>query len=118
MSPRWYAEAASTVWHVLQRTKLVRDTGKTSYEMQTGTKPDLKHLRSWGCFAMVLLDGDHPVRFIGYSLNTKEYKFALLPNLMTIVLSRDAVFNETTFSLAGIITPSTWGRKKKQVVRS
>ena len=119
MPMKWYADAAATVWYVLLRTKLVRNTGKTAYELWTGRKPDLKHLHAWGCFAIVRLDVDHPkfqprgtpARFIGYSLNTKEYKFALLPHLMITVLSRDAVFDETTVQPGGYYYPNHLGEK-------
>ena len=79
----------------------------TPYELWFGAKPDVKHLRVWGCTAYSFI---HPTKrtdkkwspraeklmFIDYTQTTKQYP---LYNPMTKKLShsRDVVFHEDTF---------------------
>ena len=43
-----WGEALKTVAYILNRVP-TKSTNKTSYEMCKGRKPNLKHLRVWGC---------------------------------------------------------------------
>ena len=62
-------------------------TFKNSYELFNGRKPNVSHLRSFGCKCFVLNNGKHPIGkmdaksdeaiFIGYVLNSKAYKVSI-----------------------------------------
>ena len=57
---------------------------KTPYKLYKGRKPNVSHLRSFGCKCFVLNNEKHPIGkmdaksdkiiFIGYTLNFKAYR--------------------------------------------
>ena len=57
---------------------------KTPYELYKGRKPNVSHLRSFGCKYFILNNRKHPISkintksdeaiFIGYELNSKVYR--------------------------------------------
>ena len=57
---------------------------KTPYELYKGRKPNISHLRSFGCKCFILNNGKHligkmdaksdEVIFMGYALNSKTYR--------------------------------------------
>ena len=57
---------------------------KTPYELYKGRKPNVSHLRSFGCKCFILNNKKHPIGkmdaksdkviFMGYALNSKAYK--------------------------------------------
>ena len=57
---------------------------KTPYELYKGRKPNISHLRSFGCKCFILNNGKHPIGkldaksdeaiFVSYALNSKAYK--------------------------------------------
>ena len=96
---KWWGEAALTVTYVANRTPTRGETA-TPYELFFGEKPDVGHLRAFGC--RVWAHVPHQVRremgdkakmgtFMGYGEDTKGYKVLLNGR---IVLSRDVRFNE------------------------
>ena len=54
MSDVWWGEAVLTVCYVLNRVP-PRNREETPYEGFRGRKPNLSHLRTWGCLAKVSL---------------------------------------------------------------
>ena len=100
----YWAEALSTAAYVRNRspTKAVQDM--TPFEALTGEKPDVKHLRAFGCtaYAHVAKDERHKLDsktrkciFLGYGTETKGYRL-YEPKRAKVFYSRDVVFNESS----------------------
>jgi hypothetical protein len=101
----YWAEAVSTAVYLINRTPTRVLNFKTPEEVWTGRKPDISHLKIFGCKAMVYvpkplrLKWDSPTRdaiFIGYPEESKGYRF-YDPQTRKVFKSRDAVFMETEF---------------------
>jgi hypothetical protein len=99
---RFWGEAVSTVVYVLNRapTKSVKD--KTPFEAWHGKKPQVDHLRTFGCIAHVknigpvinkLSDKSKKMVFLGCEAGTKGYRL-LDPSTNRLHVSRDVVFEE------------------------
>lgn len=100
----YWAEAIHTAAYIINRSPTKSLCYKTPEEMWTGQKPNVSHMRTFGCEAMVHLPKEkrkkldsksQKMTFIGYCENTKGYRF-LLPNSKIAIKSRDAVFLEST----------------------
>lgn len=94
-----WADAALTANYTLNRIPRRREA-KTPYEMVFGMRPNVGHLRTFGCKAYVLTPG--PLRrklaqrtkmgtFIGYEAGSKAYRFLIGGR---VVVRRDARFEE------------------------
>ena len=79
--------------------------GTTPYEAFYGRKPDVSHLRIWGCLAYVHVQkdkraalGSHMEKciFIGYPPGYKGWKF-YNPDTKKVVIAERAVFDERFF---------------------
>ena len=94
-------EAINTCVYVLNRSSTKSLQGKTSYEMWSGKKPKLSHLRIFGSIGHVkspgalgkLEDRSKEMVFVGYERGTKGYQCF---NLTThkVHLSRAVIFDE------------------------
>jgi hypothetical protein len=98
----FWAEAVTTAVYVLNRSPTKGVTGMTPYEAWHGRKPDVHHLRTFGCVAFVkdttpnlkkLDDRSHPMIFVGYEQGTKGYR-VYDPSTRRVHVSRDVVFDE------------------------
>ena len=100
LPPSFWAEAVSTANYLRNRCISKPLGSKTPYETRTGNKPNLSHLRTFGCEAFVL--DKNPKRgkfepkakqgkFIGYSQNAKAYRI-WVPNDRKVHVSRDVKF--------------------------
>ena len=79
-----WADAVSTVCYALNRLLLRPILKKTPYELYKGRKPNISHLRVFGCKCFVLNNGKESLGkfdakadeaiFLGYSLNSKAYR--------------------------------------------
>jgi hypothetical protein len=78
---------------------------KTPDEIWEGEKPDVSHLRTFGCLAYVHVHKKKRVKtdpksksmiFVGYEPGTKAWRF-WDPEAHTVVVLRDAQFDETVF---------------------
>ena len=58
LPPSFWGEALSALLHVLNRSPTSALPGKTPYEAFYGRKPDVSHLRIWGCVAYVHVQKD------------------------------------------------------------
>ena len=77
---------------------------KTPYELYKYKKPNVSHLRSFGCKCFVLNNGKYPngkmdaksdeAIFMGYALNSKTYK-VFNKSSLNIEESMNVVFDET-----------------------
>ena len=101
MEQRYWAEALSTAVH-LQNILPTKPLDATPYELWTGVKPKVDHLRIFGCSAWVhipkvkrkKLDATaQKLTFVGYSPEHKAYRF-LDRATRKVYVSRDARFIE------------------------
>jgi hypothetical protein len=102
----WWEFSVDCALHVYNRTPIVRHNWKTPFENLEHTKPDVTHLRVFGCGAYVFLPEEvchnklNPkselMTFIGYPQGVERYLFMRSPNnvLFTAV---QALFNETLY---------------------
>jgi transposase InsO family protein len=110
LPPEFWAEAVATAVYVKNRCPHKATEGnKTPEEAYSGSKPDLAHLRVFGCDAYVLTqDGDRRKMdpksrrcvFIGYTAVPGTYRL-FDPSTRKVIISRDVLFNETAFSGLG-----------------
>ena len=101
LPPKFWAEALSTAVYLRNRNPTKAVEGMTPFEAWVGEKPNVGHLRTFGCvvYAHVAKDErnklDTKARkciFMGYSTDTKGYR--LYDPKCVKVFSRDVVFNE------------------------
>lgn len=78
-----WAEAGNTFVYVRNRTAIARLEGKTPFELWTGKKPDVSHLRVFGsdAYAIVQRKKQSKIKpqseklvFVGYKFESKAYK--------------------------------------------
>ena len=93
-------EALKTAVHILNRVPS-KSVPKTPYELWTGRKPSLRHLRVWGCPAEAKVFNPNigkldpktvSCHFIGYPDRSKGYRFYCLNNYTKFVEIRHVVF--------------------------
>ncbi|MGS7221165.1 DDE-type integrase/transposase/recombinase, partial [Micrococcus luteus] len=79
----FWDEAIATACFVQNRTLLVQDKQKTSYELLFGRKPNISYLKAFGCPVSILNLSDHLGKFesksddgffLGYSSVSKAYR--------------------------------------------
>lgn len=100
--PKFWAEAISAAVYVLNRSPTKSLLNKTPFEAWHGVKPNVSHLKVFGCTAHVkligpgltkLADRSKKMVFLGYESGTKGYRL-LDPEANRIVVSRDVIFEE------------------------
>ena len=102
----YWAEAISTTAYVRNRmpTNALKEP-VTPYEKWYGRKPNVQHLRVFGCIAYAhvpdvarqkLDKKAEKLRFIGYSKASKGYRL-INEKTKKVVVRRDVLFNETDF---------------------
>lgn len=103
LPPALWAEAVRHSVYVLYRLPTRALTGKTPYEAWTGSKPDIGHIRVFGCLAHMRTPGnqmkkldDRSVQVInlGKEPGTKGYRL-FDPSSNKVYISRDVLFEET-----------------------
>lgn len=101
----FWGEALSSLVHVVNRCPTSSLPHSTPFEAFYGCKPDVSHLRIWGCLAYVHVQkdkrgslGSHMEKaiFIGYPPGYKGWKF-YNPATKKVVISERAVFDERYF---------------------
>jgi hypothetical protein len=99
---RFWGEAVSTAIYVLNRSYTRAVDGKTPIEAWYGRRPDVEHLRTFGCIAHAkvtrpglqkLADRSIKAVFFGYEQGSKAYKL-YDPVANRMIVSRDVVFEE------------------------
>ena len=97
-----WGETVNTSVYLLNRSPLKSLEGKTPYEAWTRIKPNVDHLRVFGCLAHVkavvcdlkkLEDRSKPMVFIGYEKGSKAYR-VYDPFTGNIHRTRDVIFEE------------------------
>jgi hypothetical protein len=101
----WWEFAIKNALHVYNCTPVKRLDWRTPFELINGKKPDVSHIRVFGCAAYVripdavrknkLSSKAELMIFIGYTDGMKGYKFMHLSN--TIFMSANALFDEELF---------------------
>jgi hypothetical protein len=102
LSKRYWAECLSALVHVLNCCPTAVLTDTTPYESWYKKKPDIGHLRVWGCVAYVHVQkdkrsglGSHMDKciFIGYADGYKGWRF-YNPETKKVTISERADFDE------------------------
>lgn len=102
LGTEFWAEACSCAVYLRNRTVASGLDGKTPYEVWTGRKPDLSHLRIFGSTVMVHVPKEKRLKWqkksqecilLGYPENIKGYR-VYNPVTKTILTSRDVVVIE------------------------
>lgn len=100
MPQNYWAEAVRHSIYLLNRIPTKPLTGKTPYEILKGRKPNLQHLRVFGCVAYVkvvqphlnkLQDRSVPMVYLGTEEGTKGHRF-YNPKADKLVIGRDVEF--------------------------
>ena len=82
MPKHFWSEAVHTIVYIMNRTPIAAVHGMTPEERFTGKKPDVSHLKVFGCIAYVHVPDELRKKldpkaekciFIGYSLEQKGY---------------------------------------------
>jgi hypothetical protein len=98
----FWAEAVAITVHIMNRTPTMAVHGMTPEEKFTSKKPDVSHLKMFGCIAYVHVPDEKRLKldpkvekciFIGYSLKQKGYR-CVNPSTRKLQVSRDVVFDE------------------------
>ena len=101
----FWAEACNTAIYLHNRSPTIAVKDKTPYECLFGTKPDISHLRVFGCMCYVHVPDSRRRKldqkanraiFVGYPRGTKGYKLYDLEK-KRFVISRDVTFFEKNF---------------------
>ena len=98
----YWAEAVATAVYLrnLTPTRAIREG--SPFEAWNGRRPNLSHLRVWGCTAYVRVPKENRKKldpnakkcvFVGYATTTKQYKL-YDPVKKKVTLSRDVEFKE------------------------
>lgn len=102
---KFWAEALATAVYLKNRSPTSCFHGETPYQRWWKKKPEVGHLKVFGCTAYVHIPSEKRTKldekslkctFIGYSEESKGYKF-FDPDKRRMFLSRDAVFDENKF---------------------
>lgn len=98
----YWGEAVATAVYLINRSPATGIEGKTPEEVWSGHKPDLKHLKVFGCRAMAQIPKERRQKwdskaeefiFTGYDDNTKGYRL-IDPETHRVVKRRNVVFLE------------------------
>ena len=103
----YWAEAIATAAYVRNRMPTAAlNGGVTPYERWYERKPNVNHLKVFGCIAYAYVsDAERrkldkkakELRFVGYSKKSKGYRL-FDDETHKIIISRDVIFNETVFN--------------------
>jgi hypothetical protein len=102
MAHHYWAEAVVTVVYIMNKTPTTIVYGMTIEEKYSGRKPDLSHLKVFGCIAYVHVPDELWAKldpkaekcvFIGYSLEQKGY-ICYNPVTCEMKVNKDVVFDE------------------------
>ena len=118
---KFWAEALATAVYLRNRSPTKPVTGMTPFEAWTGKKPNVKHLRIFGCTAYAHIPKDERQKLdsksrkcilLGYGTETKGYRL-YDEKCGKVLYSRDVLFNESS---CGIQKESTEQKEKRYVI--
>lgn len=127
LGKEYWAEAVATAAYLLNRSPTRRLWNMTPYEAFKGEKPDLSHLRMFGCEAMAQIPKElrkkwdpksQKLLMMGYSETKKAYRL-INPENKNIVFSRDVKFFERKMSdsMIEMVTKPTEKKDEKILVQ-
>jgi len=102
LNKKYWAEATNTATYLLNRSPTKTLKGRTPEEIWRGDMPNLKHLRVFGCEAMVHIPSQKRGKWdpkaeklilIGYAVNTKGYRL-INTRINKVTVSRNVIFLE------------------------
>jgi hypothetical protein len=102
MPHHYWAETVATTIYIMNKTPTAIVHGVTPKEKYSGRKPDLSHLKVFGCIAYVHVPNELWTKldpkaekcvFIGYSLEQKRY-ICYNPITCEMKVSKDVMFDE------------------------
>ena len=105
LPPSYWSYALSTTVHIINRLPTLNLKNSTPWEVLFKSKPDLTHLRTFGCICFPLLRPYNAHKllphttsciFLGYPTHTKGY-ICQDPLISRIYISRNVHFNESEF---------------------
>ena len=108
LDQRFWGEALCTAVYLRNRSPTKAVEGKTPFEALNGKKPNVKHLRAFGCVSYPLIMKDErkkldPVAkrcvLVGYGTEVKGYRLYDPDRAEKVRYSRDVKFNEMEFGL-------------------
>jgi hypothetical protein len=100
-------EALSTAAYLHNRSPTKGVTDMTPFEAWSGRKPEVKHLRSFGCAAYAHIPKDERKKFdpkakkcvlLGYGTETMGYRL-YDPESCKVIYSRNVKFNKNEFGI-------------------
>ena len=106
----YWAEVVNTTCYTQNRAMINKAQGKTPFEIFRGNKPNISHLKVFGCKCYVLKNGKDQLRafqaksdegvFLGYSENSKAFRVF---NKRTLIVEESIhdVFDENPEQFAG-----------------
>ncbi len=114
LTDEYWAEAVAAAAYVRNRSaSSALKEDETPYESWHGKKPDISHLKVFGCIAYAHIPDSQrrkldkkakKYRFVGYCINSKGYRL-LNEETRKIVRRRDVIFNETNFDTKSTSSP-------------
>ena len=103
---KYWAEAVDAAAYIRNRTSTSSIKGfKTPYEVWSGEKPNIGHLKVFGCMAYSHVPDSQrqkldkkavKLRFVGYCIQSKGYRL-LDEKTSRVFIRRDVIFNEQDF---------------------
>ncbi len=113
LEPKFWGEMLNTMVYIKNRCPTKALDSKTPQETWNGRKPNVSHLKVFGCkaFAHVpnkkrtkLESKSMPCVFLGYYEGTKAYRSMCLET-KRIIKSRDVIFIEGSKEIGGVLHP-------------
>ena len=101
----YWSYTISTAVHIINRLPTLNHKNQTPWELLFLTKPDISHLKTFGCICFPLFRPYNSNKFqphttscifLGYPAYTKGY-ICLNPIISRIYISRHILFNEQEF---------------------
>jgi hypothetical protein len=98
----FWAQAVATIVYIMNQTPTALIHGMTPKEKFIGKKPNVSHLKVFGCITYVHVHDEKRLKldlkadkciFIGYSLEQKGYR-CFNPSTRKLQVNRDVVFDE------------------------
>ena len=102
----FWAEAVATAAYIQNRLPTSVLKGETPYQRWCGKKPDVSHMKVFGCIAYAHVPDEErrkldkkavKLRFVGYANNAKGYRL-YDEEKRRILIRRDVVFDESNFN--------------------
>ena len=104
---KFWAEALARAVYLRSRSPTKAIEGMTPFEALTGEKPNVDHLKTFGCAAYAHVPKDERLKldsksrkciFLGYGTETKGYRL-YDPERSRVIYSRDVIFNESCYGM-------------------